>query len=142
MILQSVWSWTRLDAEEDPDTWPPCQHLTNHPGAQQFFSIIPRGELAGGDAFLRIVENDVKALGSLVQCAYIERLTIADARAEFLGFAIAEFQIASDPVLIRRRDEQSTPVKAGMILAHSGEYYVLSRVCADHKKWFDMSTEI
>lgn len=101
---------------------------------EHFVRIVPDGELAGGDAALRGVEENVEAGVPHDEGSILKRLAVADADAEASEFADRHTLVRTDPVDIGRGDAQAAARKALVPMAFSHIHYIFRNIGLDDEK--------
>ena len=86
------------------------------PRTDQFFPVVPGGELAGGYSALGLIEQNVSALGRDVKGASLQGLPVADPELEPAMRSGRECQFGTDPVEFFRQDKQCPAIEPRMML--------------------------
>ena len=103
---------------------------------------IPHGELTGGDASLRLVEEDIQAVRTHDERGILKRLTVAYAHAVTTDLPYRHLHILTYPVDFRRIDTQAAAGKSLMGMSLAYIYYIIRNVSLDDKDGILVSADV
>lgn len=82
----------------------------DHSGADQFFSVVPGGELSRRNPLLKLFEDYVQSSRLPIEGSRLEGLPVSNSHQIISGLPQSQCTVGAHPMQLLFRDKQSGPV--------------------------------